>query len=97
MKWTIISIFLVLSLVSCGQELRNRRVTSEGQEDNVFQVQDCNSNSGSVCAQPPMPECPAGMGCIQAFPPAQTYSSECEMKQAKAEFIQNGPCPSASL
>jgi len=97
MKWALLSIFLILSLSSCGQELKSRRIASEGQEHNVLQVQDCNSNSGSVCAQPPMPECPVGMGCIQVFPAPQTYQSECEMDQAKAEFIQNGPCPSTTL
>lgn len=53
---------------------------------------ECNSQSGEVCAQPPMPTCPEGMVCAQVMPMPATYSSECEMLEAKAVFIRNGSC-----
>lgn len=48
--------------------------------------------AGPVCGQPPMPPCPPGLACIQMMPAPKTYSSHSEMKQAKAEFISDGPC-----
>lgn len=97
MKWTMLSLFLVLSLSSCGQEIANRRLSSEGSTTNDYQVLDCQETSGQVCGQPPMPVCPAGLVCAQVMPNPETYANECEMKKVSAQFIQNGPCPSTTL
>lgn len=72
-------------------------MASEGQEQNILQVQDCQESSGPVCGQPPMPLCPGGMLCAQVMPMPRTYANDCEMKQDNAEFIQNGACPSVTL
>jgi len=53
---------------------------------------ECNSQSGDVCAQPPMPVCPEGMACAQVMPMPKIYPNECEMQKAKANFIKNGQC-----
>ena len=45
-----------------------------------------------VCAQPPMPDCPAGAACKMVMPQPQTYSNECEMKNAGARFLYKGKC-----
>ncbi|OUR92918.1 hypothetical protein A9Q84_20630 [Halobacteriovorax marinus] len=53
---------------------------------------ECNTQSGEVCAQPPMPVCPQGMACAQVMPMPLIYPSECDMKRAGAQFIKNGSC-----
>lgn len=46
-----------------------------------------------ICAQPPMPECPAGMACPQVMPQPKTYSNRCKMEAAGATFLSPGECP----
>lgn len=97
MKLRILSLFLVFSLFSCGQDINSRRSTSEGSTANDYQVLDCQETSGQVCGQPAMPVCPVGLVCAQVMPNPKSYANDCEMKIDKAQFIQNGPCPSTSL
>jgi len=52
----------------------------------------CNPNSGFICAQPPMPECPEGDSCIQVMPAPKTYANECMMIKEDARFINLGTC-----
>lgn len=54
--------------------------------------QQCDENSGYVCGQPPMPECPADQLCTQQMPAQQTYANECMMKADNATFVRNGEC-----
>lgn len=97
MRKLLLSSILLVFISSCGQDLTSRRTSFEGADTNDFVVVDCSEESGSVCAQPPMPVCPEGMVCAQVMPNPQTYSNECEMKKAGAQFIQNGDCPAVSL
>ncbi|MEA3322815.1 MAG: hypothetical protein U9Q12_01190 [Patescibacteria group bacterium] len=52
----------------------------------------CTEEYMPVCGQPPMPECPEGVACMQVMPQPQTYSNQCMMQQADAVFIKDGPC-----
>jgi hypothetical protein len=97
MRIYILTLIFMLLLGSCGQEFKSRRASFEGADTNDFVILDCQESSGSICAQPPMPECPEGMLCAQVMPVPQTYANECEMKKVGATFIQNGDCPSGSL
>ena len=54
--------------------------------------QQCDENSGYVCGQPPMPECPADQLCTQQMPAQQTYANECMMKADNATFVKSGEC-----
>ena len=50
--------------------------------------------TSKVCAQPPMPPCPTGVSCIQAFPPLKTFDSLSAMEEAGASFRTIGECSS---
>lgn len=52
----------------------------------------CNSDSGYVCGQPPMPECQEGMACTTVMPAPKTYNNECVMMQARASLVHLGLC-----
>jgi hypothetical protein len=52
----------------------------------------CNSDSGHVCGQPPMPECSAGQACATVMPAPRTYANECVMMQARASLVHVGLC-----
>jgi len=52
----------------------------------------CPEYYSPVCAQPPMPECPEGMMCIQMMPPPKTYSNECFAWLDKAEILYEWIC-----
>ncbi|MDC1174460.1 Kazal-type serine protease inhibitor domain-containing protein [Bacteriovoracaceae bacterium] len=52
----------------------------------------CDEDSGYVCGQPPMPECPAEQLCTQQMPATQTYANECLMKAANATLVNQGEC-----
>ena len=45
-----------------------------------------------VCAQPPMPECPEWMYCIQVMPALKTYSNECFAWLDNAEILYKWVC-----
>jgi hypothetical protein len=52
----------------------------------------CTLEYAPVCGLPPMPECPAGMACIQALPPPKTYDNICMMRAAGASLNHDGDC-----
>jgi hypothetical protein len=52
----------------------------------------CNINSGTVCGQPPMPQCAEGMMCAQVFPAPRYYNNECELGQSGAQLLPMTSC-----
>lgn len=52
----------------------------------------CNSNSGYLCGQPPMPICPDGQVCAQVMPALKSYADECELVRANARYLYLGIC-----
>lgn len=58
----------------------------------VGPLEDCIQECAPVCGQPPMPECPEGLSCVQVMPAQQTYSNKCIMEQDGARFIHDGRC-----
>lgn len=57
----------------------------------------CTREYAPVCAQPPMPQCPAGMACIEMMPVPTTYSNSCMMRAAGASLIHEGACESLTV
>ncbi len=56
---------------------------------------DCENNE-EVCGQPPMPECPEGMYCIQVMPAMKTYKNVCALKSDSATLVKEGRCDDPS-
>lgn len=54
----------------------------------------CTKEYAPVCAQPPMPACPAGKMCAQVMPAPQTYANTCMAQQAGATILKNTSCES---
>lgn len=44
------------------------------------------------CAQPPMPTCPVGVSCIQAFPQPRTYTNYGDFVRDGATYLYAGVC-----
>lgn len=65
--------------------------TSANLEDSM-NVWLCTMEYAPVCAQPPMPECPEWMMCIQVMPSPKTYWNSCMAWAAKAEIIHKWEC-----
>ncbi len=57
----------------------------------------CTEEYAPVCGQPPMPECPEGLACMQVMPAQQTYSNKCMMQQDGATLIHDGVCNDANV
>jgi hypothetical protein len=91
----------------CGSDGVTYENSCVAEREGVFDytLGECNGNNGlpgpievcpmiyaPVCGQPPMPECPPGMACPQVMPPPQTYSNDCFMELAGAEFLYEGEC-----
>lgn len=57
--------------------------------DNMFA---CTEEYAPVCAQPPMPDCPEWMACIQVMPQPATYSNACVAKSYNAELLYEWEC-----
>ena len=70
------------------------QTTTTTQTVNVLQndVAYCTSEYNPVCGQPPMPYCPPGLACIQAFPAPRTYSNICLMSKDNATLVYYGSC-----
>ncbi len=49
------------------------------------------------CGQPPMPVCPAGVSCIQAFPQPKTYTDNGAFLRDGASFLYSGACVGAGV
>lgn len=45
-----------------------------------------------LCAQPPMPVCPAGYVCSMVMPAPRTYTTLSDYTNDKATFLYSGPC-----
>jgi len=57
----------------------------------------CTMEYAPVCGQPPMPECPAGMACIQVMPQRETYGNACMARAAGATDVVVGECASTPV
>ncbi len=89
----LIFITLPFLLVSCGDELRTRKVSSNSNTSrDGLTVQNCEAIYRPVCGQPPMPECAPGFFCAAVMPAPITYDNECQMEKSGATLIGQGEC-----
>ena len=75
-----------------GQEAWSCKSYKDSVQSDSSAPMACTREYAPVCAQPPMPECPEGMSCIQVMPPMQTYGNTCMAKAAWAEVMHQGEC-----
>ncbi|MCO4793808.1 MAG: hypothetical protein KC493_08855 [Bacteriovoracaceae bacterium] len=84
----LITFVLLVFLSSCGEDPLVKKSNNQLSNNNLS----CNSESGVVCGQPPMPPCPPNMFCTQVMPDPVSYENECALLQAKARMIKPGSC-----
>ena len=86
--------FILFFVMACGKTNLHQNDANRLQNNATT---NCNANSGPLCGQPPMPDCPPNMFCVQVMPQPVTYQNECLMKEAKATLIGIGACPRTTL
>ena len=56
----------------------------------------CDTYTVPFCGQPPMPDCPQGLSCIQVMPAPKTYTSNATFNSDGATYLYAGSCLSCS-
>tara|TARA_R110002049_G_scaffold75226_3_gene193608 strand:- start:542 stop:838 length:297 start_codon:yes stop_codon:yes gene_type:complete len=89
----LLFVILPFILLSCGDELKTRRVSSTSNPNsNGLSIETCEAVYKPVCGQPPMPVCAPGFFCATVMPAPKTYDNECQMTKSGATLISEGAC-----
>lgn len=73
----------------CLEYFDESEMTWSGQSSSL---KACTKEYAPVCAQPPMPDCPEWLSCIQVMPKAKTYSNKCMAESVGAEVLYSWEC-----